>query len=156
MPSILSVNNQNDVLTRIIKYIPAEIITIYTSIVAILTNVKVSDCKDMDKTDIITFKWIVISLIIITPVWKYFSVKDNPSPVGGSTIKAAIFHAVIATLSFCLYVYVDANNLLKCWIGENVINPRVGAAVLLFFSIALVPLLERLILKTPPVPDPPQ
>jgi len=48
---------------------------------------------------------------------------------------------------------VSADMLLKCWIGEDTFNPKAGAAILLLFSVALVPLLERLILKqTQPAP----
>ena len=151
MPNIQSVKEDNDVLTRIIKYIPAEMITLYASAVAILSNGETEGCRNAG-----VFKWLVIALIVLTPVWKYLSVKDNPDPFGGSSVKAAIFHAVIAMISLCMYVYVSANPLLKCWIGEALFNPLAGAVVLLIFSIAIVPLLEKLFLKKIPIPPAPE
>lgn len=150
MPNIQSVKDNNDLLTRIIKYIPAEIITLYTSCVAILGDpAKPEDCTDQS-----IFKWLAIILIVVTPIWKFYAVKDNDNPSGGSKLKAAFFNAAVAMISITIYIYVSANHLLLCWIGEANFSPKAGAIILLVFSILLVPLLENIILRKPSTPPP--
>ena len=147
MPNIQAIKQDNGPLTRIIKYIPAEMITLYASCMALFKNGgALSDEQNI-------FKWLVIALVILTPLWKYYAVKDNDDPFGGSKTRAAIFHAVIATISFCIYIYVADDNMLASLIGD--VNPTVGAIALLIFSTAVVPLAERIFLKqSSPTPPP--
>ena len=140
------VNPGDPYLDRILAYIPTEVIAAYTAISGLL--------KD-DTGVSSTYKWVLFTLIVITPVWTYFAVKDNPKPLirsGGE--KQALFHAIVAFFSFIIWVYAlgDQNLIRLLCDGLDqcaAYQPRTGAVVLILYTGLLVPLLERIIFGKP-------
>jgi hypothetical protein len=140
MPNIAAAKPTNSLTTRLIKYIPAEMITLYTSASGVLSAEKNPDY----------LKWAIIIIMILTPLWRYFSVNDNPSPLGESAKKAAFFNAGISLISIWLYINVNSIESIQTT-GLNIFvkSAAMAALLLLFFSIAIVPLMERIILGKP-------
>lgn len=141
-----AVNPGDPYLDRIIAYIPTEVIAAYTAISGLLK----------DETGVsATYKWVLIALVIITPVWTYFAVKDNPKPlIQDQGAKQALFHAFIAFFSFIIWVYAlgDQNLIRLLCDGADqcdAYQPRTGAVVLILYTGLLVPLLERIIFGKP-------
>jgi hypothetical protein len=144
MPNIAAAKPTNSLTTRVIKYIPAEMITLYTTATGILLGV------DNDAERMQYLKYITIFMLILTPLWRYFSVNDNPEPIGNSAKKAALFNAAISLLSIWLYISIDIiNPTMKKELKIFINNPIMASLLLLFFSAAIVPLLERIILGKP-------
>ncbi len=148
-----AVKEDDGYIQKIIKYIPAEIMTGYTVLVGFLT-INVS-------TDIPTYKIYYIVLLcilaVITPVWTFYAVLDNDNPsVLEKNRKRAFFHSIIATLAFAIWVYSIGNPLLKAVLcGCQTVecqdcikySPILGSIILVLFTI-MTPLIERIILGT--------
>lgn len=152
-------------LTRIIKYIPAEIITVYTAIVGLFVENKELISNGIKSTQLVapnnmlmTYYFTLLFIIVVTPVWTYLSVYDNPNvPEPPTKTKRAIFHSCIATVSFIVWIYAVGDRmfiaLLNSWSYSY--NSKFASVMLILFTVLIVPLLEKLILQEPrPQPKP--
>ena len=164
-----AIKDDDNFLSKIVKYIPTEIIGVYTAIIGVLkaqSNDKLPTEKNVHACFII-----FIIIILLTPVWTYLAVLDNPNiKEPPSKRKRAIFHASVATVSFFIWVYAIGDILFKCWLcnchapnslecftskGHDKYDSKLGTVILILFSGILVPLLERIILGKPIPPLPP-
>ncbi len=128
---------------KVVKYIPAEIIAGYTFAIGLIT------AKDCLGEYIHVFPWIFYILLLVTPIYMYLSVIDNPDiPDPIKKKKLAIFHAAIACVAFALWVYALGDIPMICYLGESSYKPVIGSLLLAAFSL-LVPLLERLFIGKP-------
>ena len=161
-----AVNDNDNFLSKIIKYIPAEILAIYTAIIGVLKAP--SNDKLPLEANVHTYFIILIIITALTPVWTYLAVWDNPNIIEPpSKRKRALFHAIIATISFLIWVYAIGDIMFKSWLckcydpssldcftskGHDMYNSILGSVVLILFSGLAVPLLERIVLgnKIPP------
>ncbi|RPD46484.1 hypothetical protein [Paracnuella aquatica] len=144
-----AVRNDDTYLAKIIKYIPSEIIAVYTAIAGLLKP----------NTDYLNYYlWVLILLGVITPVWTYFSVKDNDQPMGLIAVKkAAVFHSIIATVSLAVWIYAIGDELLQHLLCGKVdqgevchwYQPVLASILLIIYTGLIVPLLERIILGPP-------
>jgi len=151
-----AINNDDNYLSKIIKYIPAEVIAVYTAVVGVLKPENSSSTPD-------THVYIILLLIIIglTPIWTYLAVLDNtdikePPPKK----KRAAFHAAIATISFCIWLFAIGDELFISWwcrnaeAGKCTYSAKFSSLILILYTGLFVPLLERLVLgkSVPPTP----
>jgi hypothetical protein len=147
MASFRPVVNENDnYIQKIIKYIPAEIVAGYTALVGYLSF----NTPEIPKYYVTYYLILLVSLAIITPVWTYVAVIDDESgPLNKKT--RAIFHSSIATISFLIWVYAVGNPLLKeliCSCADCPFDSKaLGSIILVLFTI-LTPLLEKIFLGT--------
>jgi hypothetical protein len=137
-----AVNKDDGYFKKVVKYIPAEVIAAYTFCIGLIST---TDCAQ--KTPLMP--WIFFGLLILTPVYMYISVIDNPTiidPVNKK--KQAIFHSIIALLAYMVWTYALADIPLICYFDKIVFNTITGSLILVAFSM-IVPLLERLFLGKP-------
>jgi hypothetical protein len=149
-----AVKDDDGYVLKIIKYIPAEIVTGYTALVGYLTVTANSEIPAYYKT----YYLILLGLLVlITPIWTFYAVLDKSDPPGQKTAKnKAFFHAVIATSAFAIWVYAIGNPLLKALLCNctNIDCPDcgyysnlLGSIILVIFTI-ITPLIERIVLGT--------
>ena len=65
------VNDSDNFLTKIVKYIPAEIITAYTAALGVWST----DPPPVGSQK--TYTFVLYFILVITPIWTYFAVLDN-------------------------------------------------------------------------------
>lgn len=149
-----SVKDDDEYVQKIIKYIPAEIVTGYTVLVGYLTVTANSGIPAHYKT---YYLILLGTLVLITPIWTFYAVLDKTnSPCRRTDWEKAIFHAGIATIAFVIWVYAIGNPILKalvcdciyancpdCYYYSNVL----GSIILVIFTI-ITPLIERIALGT--------
>lgn len=144
-----AVKKEDSNVQKIIKYIPAEIISGYSVFIGAL-SVTTNTIPENYTT---YYLILLIILTVVTPIWTYFAVLDSDDT---NNKKRSLFHAAIATFAFLIWVYAVGNPLLKALICEcNTIDcpncsrysPAIGSILLGLFTIT-TPLLERLILGT--------
>ncbi|SMD08326.1 hypothetical protein [Pedobacter nyackensis] len=167
MPTLRPTINDNDsYLAKLIKYIPGEIIAVYTAIIGILNPGNGTQLPD--EKNIYAYIIILIVIVLITPIWTYLAVIDNPNVVQPpSGKKRAAFHASIATISFLVWLYAIGDVLFRSLLcgclkpqldclKQCAYNSAVASIILILFTALVVPLLERLILgkPIPPLPKP--
>lgn len=155
------ISQDDNFLSKIIKYIPAEVIAVYTAIVGVLKQNLDSNLPDKNAVD--TYFIVVLIIVCLTPIWTYFAVIDNPNTKEPpSKNKRAIFHAIIAMLSFIIWVYAIGDVLFKSWLckcysPETVAcfdesgnyDSILGSIFLILYTGLVVPLLERIFLGKP-------
>lgn len=148
-----AVKDDDGYIQKIIKYIPAEIITGYTALVGYLSVGTNTEIPPNYKTYYIILFCI---LTLITPVWTFFAVLDKETTEPAKQKKRAYFHAFIATVAFVIWVYAVGNFLLKAVLCNctntgcadcGYYSPVLGSIILVLFTI-MTPLIERIILGT--------
>lgn len=139
-----AVNDSDNFLTKIIKYIPAEVITVYTAALGVWSM--------KDPPPVSYYNWVLILIVIITPIWTYYAVVDNNVPPQPNKQKRAIFHAVVAFISFIVWLYALGDNLFQVFLTSHHVpyHQSVGSIIIILYSGLLVPLAERIVLGTQP------
>jgi hypothetical protein len=175
-----AVSDGDNYLSKIIKYIPAELIAVYTAIAGVLKPAANTGPLELD---VERYFWVTLFLIVVTPIWTYIAVIGNSQVVvePPSKQKRAFFHAALATIAIIIWIYAIGDILFRSWIcdcffvsGANqaeeadnlkkfneclnqctVYDSRLGAIVLILFTGILVPILEWFVLKKPipPLPE---
>jgi len=134
-------------LAKIIKYIPAEIITVYTAIQNVWKD------KPLDKGSVGRYALVLLIITLITPIWTYYATIDHSDlTVPPSKQKRAVFHAIIATISFVIWLCAlgDASFSMMSQTYFHIILSGVAApVVLILYTGLIVPLLERIVLGQP-------
>jgi hypothetical protein len=169
-----AVKEDDSFLSKIVKYIPAEIIAVYTAIAGVL---KPAANAGPIQIDVHRYMYVLIFLIIITPIWTYFAVLGNSDIITEPPTKKqrAIFHATVATIAFVIWVYAIGDILFRCMLcgcyfipgadaaqqaanlkvfndllnGCTAYDSKLGAIILILYTGLLVPLFEFIILKKP-------
>lgn len=148
-----AVKEDDGYVQKVIKYIPAEIVTGYTALVGYLSVGVNTDIPQGYKTYYIILLCI---LGVATPVWTYYAVLDNNAAESLSGKKRALFQAVIATISFAIWVYTVGNPILRSILCDcsntgcpdcDLYSPVLGSIILVLFTI-MTPLMERIVLGT--------
>ena len=146
-----AVKDDDGYIQKIIKYIPAEIVTGYTALVGYLSVGANTEIPHYYKT---YYLILLCILIVITPVWTFFAVLDTETTEPTKQKKRAYFHAFIATVAFAIWVYAVGNVLLKAVLCNctntgcadcGYYSPVLGSIILVLFTI-MTPLIERIIL----------
>jgi hypothetical protein len=141
-----AVQQDDNYLQKIIKYIPAEIVAGYTVLTGYLP-VKPQDPVPAEYH--LYYLIVVVTLSVIAPVWTYFAVKDSDS--GTMDPQRPWFHAAVALVAFFVWVYALGGRLLESLLntsrGHEWYNTTLGTILLLLFTI-LTPLIERIVLGT--------
>ncbi|MBO9154142.1 hypothetical protein ACFOTA_18145 [Chitinophaga sp. GCM10012297] len=150
-----TVTNDDNYLSKIIKYIPAEVIAVYTAAAGILKPV------GGEAINLSAYKVTVIIILVLTPIWTYFAVIDKPTslPEEPKPVKRAVFHAIIATISFIVWLFAIGDMLFIAWWCEIkqikcLYDAKVASLVLILYTGLIVPLLERIVLGKPVPPKP--
>ncbi len=147
-----AVNEDDGYVQKIIKYIPAEIVAGYTALVGYLSV----DINTQIPSNYKTYYLILlVTLIIITPIWTFFGVIDNKPDETNK--RRAYFHGGIAFFAFIIWVYALGNPILKAILCNcegaapckecSAYSTVLGSIILVLFTI-LTPLIERIILGT--------
>ncbi|MGH2643748.1 MAG: hypothetical protein ACRDE2_07370 [Chitinophagaceae bacterium] len=148
-----AIKEDDNYVQKVIKYIPIEIVAGYTALTGYLT---VGTYTEIPPSYKIYYTILLVILIVITPIWTYYAVIDGPAESEEGKKKRVIFHAVIATIAFIIWVYAGGNVLLKAVLCDcNSTNcpdcawysPVLGSILLVLFTL-LTPLFERIILGT--------
>lgn len=134
-----AVTKDDGYFKKVIKYIPAEIIAAYTFAVGLIT------AKDCNGANISIFPWVFLILLLITPIYMYLAVVDNPDIPDPIKKKLAVFHAFISAVALCLWVYALGDTPMICYISPKAYNSVLGSLLLAGFSL-ITPLLERIII----------
>ena len=109
-----AVNPDDGNFEKIVKYIPAEIIAAYTAGIGAISAIK--DCDQVKPY----IAGIFFFLLILTPIYMYIAVIDNPSiPDKEERKKQAIFHAIVSLLAYLVWTYALADEPLKCYLKKN-------------------------------------
>src|SRR5688572_13360233 len=143
------ITQDDNYFSKIIKYIPAEIITAFTAISGALA---VDSNVVLQQSNIETYCNSVLVLIILTPIYMYYAVIDSQNSNNGDK-KKALFHAGIATASFIIYVFAAGHRQMIAILYDCVdpkepcLNyfPAYGAAILGLFTV-ITPIIERIVL----------
>lgn len=169
-----AVNDNDSFLSKIVKYIPAEIIAVYTAIAGVL---KPPANAGPLQIDVERYFYVLLFLVIVTPIWTYIAVSGSKDIVvePPSKKKRAIFHSVIAAIAIIIWVYAIGDILFKSLLCHCYFQPgsnseeqsanlkafneclnncksydsKLGAIILILFTGIIVPLLEWFILKSP-------
>lgn len=149
-----AVEKEDQYVQKVIKYIPAEIVAGYTALIGYLNVTANSDIPDHY---IAYYLFLIVILILITPIWTYYAVLDKADPPNpDEDKKRARFHAFIATIAFIVWVLAIGNPLLKILLCNCATpncpdclfySPVLGSILLVLFTL-LTPLMERIVLRT--------
>jgi hypothetical protein len=131
--------NEDPTITKIVKYIPAEMVALYTTLRGIIID------SQAQTAECVMYKVIFLAVLILTPLYMYVATRDPQKK------ETAWFQIVVATLSYCVWVYCFGDVFQWCWVPFGTYNGRYGAVVLLIFT-AIVPLLEKIVIKPAAVP----
>lgn len=126
MPRRPTAARSDSYLTRIITYIPTEIIAAYVAVSGIVKSLP-------DSQQFLWFSISAVALLLLTPLWilDAASQKSLQHPVG---------QAVAATLAFAAWVFATGgpfNRFIHTWY-----HPAMGSLVLVFVCLCL-PMVER-------------
>lgn len=126
---------EDSALSKIIKYIPTEMVALYTALRGIIDPAKPSG-----------FQLVFICVLILTPVYTFIATRDNGKK------ETAWFHIVIATIAYCVWVF-SFGDVFRYWEIFGKYESWHGAMALLVFT-AVVPVLEKIFIR-PVTPAPP-
>jgi len=143
----LQATDKDDYLTKIIKYIPGEIVAAYLfaagTIGDFITEGEIPEGELSNPVKLNLYWWAFIVLLVLAPIYRYLAIKLP----GIAIDRLAIVQAVIATIAFATWVYALGGPFdpyeNSSW------HPTKGALVLLGVTLAL-PLLERVALLFKP------
>lgn len=149
-------------MTKLVTYIPIEMITCYTAFSGYVALDADSTIPDGLMN---LYIGVVIFLIILTPVWTFFTTMEKDETLKEHWHSTKIwFQTIVATLAFPIWIFALGNPLLKallcCCKNTNCpdcgnYNPVLTASILLIFTTMLVPLFELIISKIPQLNEPP-
>jgi hypothetical protein len=144
-----AINDDDPWISKITKYIPAEILAVYTAVAGLL---KPGDGSSGQHPTL--YLAILIILFVSTFVWTFFAVKDNPNVKEPALKEAkALFHALVATIAFPIWVYALGDELLQGLLKKWSVpyDAKVGAIILILYTGLIVPLLEMIFLRPKPI-----
>lgn len=121
-------------LTKIVKYIPAEIVVAYVAASRALEGAK-------DQVPLETMLWIVTGVLLaLTPVWMLFAAAEPGRP-------RPTFQASAATLAFACWVFALGGPFeFQAWY-----RPVHGTLVLVLVTL-VIPLAEKVLMPARPAP----
>jgi hypothetical protein len=128
---------EDHALSKIVKYIPAEMVALYTALRGIIIepNAALTSCS--------YYELIFIGVLILTPIYMYIATREEKK-------ETPWFQVCIAAIAFCIWVYSFGDVFQWCWILFDGYSAKLGAVVLLLFT-ASVPVLEKIFIR--PVSD---
>lgn len=133
--------NEDSYLVKVVKYIPAEIVAAYTAARALLLEDVNSASKVLlpygEKDDYFLYTLIFVGCLLLTPLYKYFTLRDNNLPI-------PLYQIVISFLAFAIWVFAfgDFFEITYNWYSH-----KLASLTLIFFTL-ITPLLERIFIKT--------
>jgi len=143
IPSFISrpfVSDKDSLLTSIVNYIPTEIIAAYLAISGFL--------KGHDEECPKYFPWVFGLLFIFTFLWTYLGVTGTDKTLRPP--KKVLIQAIVATISFPIWVYAMGDNFFIQWINHETYIPCIhydavfGSIVLSLYTVA-VPIILKII-----------
>jgi hypothetical protein len=134
---------EDSALSKIVKYIPAEMVALYTA----LRGIIVDTASVGQSIHCGQYRFAFICVLILTPLYTYFATQDSGKK------NTAWFHITVSTIAYCVWVYSFGDVFQWCWIIFGQYDSRYGAVALLVFT-AVVPVLEKIFIRpvNPPVP----
>lgn len=119
-------------LSKVIKYIPTEIVAAYVSLRGFVINASndVNNLTNSDKPNY--FAIIFYGVLLITPIYTFIAAKDENKP-------KPIFHTSVGTISFAFWVFA-----LGDYFESFKWHDFTLASILLVFITLIIPLLERI------------
>jgi hypothetical protein len=131
-----SIEPGDDYLNKVIKYIPAEITAFYVFAAGLISS--------SEADPYYLFRFTLITLLIITPLWIYLSVNNPQNPANR---KQRIFHSAVAEIAMLIWIYNISMEWLVRFFSNNLPNdPVAGSLVLAIFTL-IVPILEKVFIK---------
>ena len=117
---------QDPYLTKVVKYIPAEIVAAYVAASRALEAAR-------DQVAYGTLVWVVAgALVVLTPIWTLYATREAGRP-------PAVFQATAATAAFACWVFALGGPFeLMTWY-----RPVYGTLVLVFATL-VIPLVEKI------------
>ena len=125
--------SEDSYLTKVVKYIPAEIVAAYVAAARALEG-------SGDQVDLETALWVVGAvLLVLTPLWIIFAASEQGKP-------RPVFQAGAAAFAFACWVFALGGPFeFRPWY-----RPIYGTLVLIFATLAL-PIIEKALVR-PPAP----
>lgn len=136
------IEDNDDYLSKLIKYIPAEVQALYVFLSGLISSADESEQYGL-------FKFAFISLMIITPVWIFLAISSgaNPKPER----KLRIYHSVVSLFAMMIWVYNISMPWTVEFFGNKIPNSSIFGSMLLAIFTMIVPILESIFHK--PVND---
>jgi len=132
------VKNDDDYLSKLIKYIPAEVQAFYVFVSGLISSAPEDEQFGY-------FKFTFIALIIITPLWIFLAISSgtNPKPPQG----LRIYQSIVALFAIIIWIYNINIHWLVELFAKRIPDSPVFASILLAVFTLLVPILEKVFLK---------
>lgn len=126
------IKSEDNYLSKLIKYIPSEIVAAYISLRAIVSDDTVNQIMSIDYYAVIFYL-----TLIITPIYTYVTTYETDK-------EKPIFHTVAATIAFVFWVYALGDYFAE---SLNNFHDYKLAAILLIFVTLVIPLAEKIFLN---------
>ena len=134
------VKKDDNYLSKLIKYIPAEVQAFYIFISGLISSAPESEQYPY-------FKFTFIALMIITPAWIYLAISSGNDPKPPKNLR--IFQAIVAFFAFIIWVYNINMEWTVQFFCNKIPNNPIFASILLAFFTLIVPILEKIFVKDP-------
>lgn len=138
--ALITNNKEDTYLEKVIKYIPTEIVAAYTAMRALLLPDKEKVSQEIlpygADSDFYLYSIIFIGCLVLTPIYKYFTLKDKNLPI-------PIYQIVISFFAFAIWVFAFGDFFEINWKGYS---HKLASIILIFFTLT-TPLLERIFIK---------
>jgi hypothetical protein len=139
--SSINQKSEDTYIEKLVKYIPIEIVAAYTAMRALLLPDKEKVNKDIlpygEEADLYLYSVIFFGCLFLTPIYKYFSLKDDNLPTPTYQIAISFFALIIWVFAFGDFFEIK-------W---EAYSHKLASIILIFFTL-LTPLLEKVFLKT--------
>lgn len=134
------VKSNDDYLSKLIKYIPAEVQAFYVFVSGLISSAPETEQFGY-------FKFIFIALFIITPLWIFFAISSGTEPKPPQSLR--IYQSVVALFAIIIWIYNINMNWVVLFFGSKIPNSPVFGSILLALFTLLVPILEKLFVRPP-------
>lgn len=134
------VNVSDDYLSKLIKYIPAEVQAFYVFVSGLISSAPANEQYGY-------FKFVFIALLIVTPLWIFMAISSGANPKPSKSLR--IYQSVVALFAMVIWVYNISMEWVVYLFANRIPNSPVFASILLATFTLIVPILEKIFVKPP-------
>ena len=133
--------SEDTYLEKVVKYIPTEIVAAYTAMRALLLPDKEKVSQEIlpygIESDFYLYSVIFLGCLILTPIYKYFTLKDDGLPIPKYQIAISFF-------AFVFWVFAFGDFFEINWKGYS---HKLASIILIFFTL-ITPILEKMFVRS--------
>jgi len=134
------VKNDDNYLSKLIKYIPGEVQAFYIFVSGLISSAPENEQFGY-------FRFTFIALMIITPLWIFLAISSGADPKPPKNLR--IYQSIVALFALIIWVYNINMEWTVQFFGNKIPNSPVFGSILLALFTLLVPILERVFVKPP-------